>query len=80
MGFTLLFLIVILDSQFEEFLKVLNRVVVVVGRNFLLDQRNLLIAFRLLVFVICALSNVEALFKEGQRKVKLILILVLDSN
>jgi hypothetical protein len=57
-SFALLFLIVILDSELQELLEIFNGVVMIVGRDFLLNKRNLLIAFSLLVFVICPLCNI----------------------
>jgi len=57
-SFALLFLIVILNTEFQEFLEIFNGVVMIVRRDFLLNERNLLIAFSFLVFVICPLCYV----------------------
>ena len=80
MRLSLLFLIVIFNAQLQEFLQVLNGVVVVVGRNLFLNKRNLLVAFRLFVLVICAFCHVQTLFKEGQTEVELVFVLVLDGD
>jgi len=57
-SFALLFLIVILDSKLQKLLEIFDGVVMIVGRDFLLNERNLLIALGLLVFVIRPLCHI----------------------
>ena len=80
MSLALLLLIVIFNAQLQELLQVLDGVVVVVGRNLFLNKRNLLVALRLFVLVVCAFGHVQTLLKESQTQVELVLILVLDGN
>jgi hypothetical protein len=57
-SFALLFLIVILDSELQELLEIFDGMVMIVRRDFLLNERNLLIALGLLVFVIRPLCHI----------------------
>jgi hypothetical protein len=80
MGFSLVILIVIFDTEFQEFLQVFNCLFVIVSIDFLLDHCNLLVTNSFTVFVMRTLSNIKAFLEELKGKIKFVFILVLDCD
>lgn len=64
MSLTLILLVVVFNAELQELLKVLNSVLTVVTINLFLNQGDLLVASRLVVFVIRTLGDVKTLLKE----------------